>query len=80
MLSGQWQGRHPEVMALDANMRLMKAEIFIVLRDTRRVQQTIEDITERYEGRENLLVEFPDGEQGTLLEGLQKLQQDKWRG
>ena len=80
MLSGQWQGRHPEVMALDANMRLMKAEIFIVLRDTRRVQQTIEDISERYEGRENMLVEFPDGEQGTLLEGLQKLQQDKWRG
>ena len=25
MLSGHWQSRHPEVMALDANIRLMKA-------------------------------------------------------
>ena len=80
MLSGQWQSRHPEVMALDANLRLMQAEIFIVLRDTRRVQDTIEDIAARYEGRDNMLVVFPSGEQGTLLEGLQRLQKDKWRG
>jgi hypothetical protein len=80
LLAAQWQSRHPEVMALDANLRLMKAEIFIVLRDTRRVQDTIEVITALYAGRENMLVEFPNGEQGTLHEGLQKLQEDKWRG
>jgi len=80
LLSGQWQSRHPEVMALDANLRLMKAEVFIVMRDTGRVQDTIEDITSRYAGRENMLVEFPNGEQGTLSEGMQKLEQDKWRG
>lgn len=80
MLRGQWQSRHPELMALDANVRLMEAEVFIVMRDTSRVQETIEDILSRYTGRENMLVKFPSGEQGTLLEGLQKLQQGKWRG
>jgi hypothetical protein len=80
LLSGQWQSRHPEVMGLDANLRLLKAELFIVLRDTRRAQATIDDITARFGGRENMLVEFPDGEQGTLREGLQRLQHDKWRG
>ncbi len=79
LLAAQWQSRHPEVMALDANLRLMKAEIFILLRDTSRVQDTIEDITALYGGRENMLVEFPNGDQGTLHEGLQKLQRDKWR-
>jgi hypothetical protein len=79
LLSGKWQSRHPEVMALDANLRLMKAEIFIVLRDTGRVQDAIEDLTARYEGRENMLVELPNGEQATLREGLQQLQDDKWR-
>ena len=80
MLSGRWQSRHPEVMALDANLRLMKAEIFIVLRDTGRVQRTIEDISARYDRRQKMLVEFPNGEQGTLAEGLERLKQDKWRG
>lgn len=51
-----------------------------LLRDTRRAQATIDDITARFGGRENMLVEFPDGEQGTLREGLQRLQHDKWRG
>ena len=80
MLRGEWQSRHPELMALDANLRLMKAEVYIVMRDTSRVQETIDDILARYTGRENMLVQFPGGEQGTLLEGLQKLQQGKWRG
>lgn len=80
MLEGQWQSRHPELMALDANVRLLEAEIFIVMRDTSRVQRTIDDILTRYAGRENMLVKFPSGEQGTLLEGLQKVQQGKWRG
>ena len=80
LLAGRWQSRHPEVMALDANLRLIKAEIFIVLRDTGRVQDVIEELTVRYEGRENMLVEFANGEQGTLKEGLGRLENDKWRG
>lgn len=80
LLAGRWQSRHPEVMALDANLRLVKAEIFIVLRDTGRVQDVIEELNERYEGRENMLVEFANGEQGTLKQGLDRLQNDKWRG
>ena len=80
LLAGQWQTRHPEVMGLDANLRLMKAEIFIVLRDTGRVQDAIEEITERYAGRGNMLIELPGGEQGTLAEGLQRLEREKWRG
>jgi len=80
LLAGRWQSRHPEVMALDANLRLMKAEVFILMRDSGRVQETVEDIRARYAGRENMLVEFADGKQGTLREGLDRLERGKWAG
>jgi len=78
MLRPMWQSTHPEVMALDANLRFMKAQILADMRYPRRVQQSIEDIEIRFEGRESMLVEYPVGEQRALGEALEILRERKW--
>lgn len=80
LLRAEWQSRHPELMGLDANLRLAKAELLVRLRDPGRVQRTIEDIERRFAGRETMLVEFPIGEQNTLKHSLALLRERKWRG
>ena len=78
--SARRQSRHPELMALDANLRLAKAEVLIQMRSPKRVQEVIEELQKRYAGREDMLVEFPIGKQGTLRDGLRRLGERKWRG
>ena len=61
-------------------VRLAEASVLIQLRQTRRVQQVIDEVTSRYAGRESLLVEYPIGGQTTLAEALESLRTRKWRG
>jgi hypothetical protein len=78
LLAPAWQSTHPEVMALDANLRFMKAQILTDMRYTRRVQESIEDIERRFQGRESMLVEYPVGEQHSLGDALTLLRESKW--
>jgi len=78
LLRPQWQSSHPEVMALDANLRFMKAQILADMRYPRRVQQAIDDIQIRFEGRETMLIEYPVGEQRSLGDALELLRDRKW--
>lgn len=78
MLRPAWQSTHPEVMALDANLRFMRAQILADMRYTRKVQESLEDIEERFIGREGMLVEYPVGEQRPLGEALDLLAEQKW--
>jgi hypothetical protein len=80
LLQHAWQSRHPELMALDAGLRLVQAEVLVRMRDTRRVQHIIEEIQERYAGRENMIVAYPIGGQGSIAQGLETLRNRKWRG
>lgn len=78
MLAPAWQSTHPELMALDANLRFMKAQLLADMRYTRKVQDAIEDIEIRFMGREGMLVEYPVGEQRPLGEALVLLRESKW--
>jgi len=78
LLKPDWQSSHPEVMALDANLRFMKAQLLANMRYPRKVQDSIEDIEERFEGRESMLIEYPVGEQRALGEALEMLRDQKW--
>lgn len=80
LLEGAWQSTHPELMALDANLRFAQAEVLIQMRAPRRVQQVIDQIRARYGARGSMLVEFPIGAQSTLEQGLEILGNRKWRG
>ena len=78
MLRPVWQSTHPEIMALDANLRFMRAQVLADMRYTRKVQESLEDIEIRFMGREGMLVEYPVGEQHPLGEALDLLAEQKW--
>ena len=78
LLQPEWQSSHPEVMAVDANLRFMKAQLLSNMRYPRKVQESIDDIEDRFEGRESMLVEYPVGEQRSLGEALEMLRDQKW--
>lgn len=80
LLAPDWPSSHPELMELDANLRFMKAQILTDMRYTRLVQRAIDDIEGRFQGRENMLVEYPAGEQHALGEALTILREQKWGG
>jgi hypothetical protein len=80
LLASQWQSGHAELMARDASLRFMQAELLIQMRYPRRVQEVRNEIESRYEGQHDLLIEYPVGKQGTLGRGLEILKDRKWRG
>jgi hypothetical protein len=80
LIAPTWPSNHPEMAAVDANLRFMKAELLIQLRRTRDVQRVIDDIRVRYEGRQQMLVDYPLGQQSTITDGIEKLKNSKWNG
>ncbi len=80
LLRSEWQSRHPELAAMDATLRLVKAELLMHMRETRRMQQELDELSRRFEGRSDMLVEYPVGQQVSLDEALELLRERKWRG
>jgi len=80
LLRSEWQSRHPELSALDASLRLVEAEVFVELRDTGRVQEALDEVARRFQGRETLLVDYPVGQQTQLGAAIESLRKRKWRG
>jgi hypothetical protein len=80
LLASEWQSGHPELMARDASLRFLQAELLIEMRYPRRVQDVRDEIERRYESQHDLLIEYPVGKQGTLGRGLEILRDRKWRG
>jgi hypothetical protein len=78
LLESRWQSSHPELMSVDASLRLIKTEILIDMSRPKEVEQTLGDLAQRFEGRAQLLVEHPVGEQCTLLEALEDLDAREW--
>lgn len=80
MLRGEWQSQHPELMGIDANLRFVEAEVLMQMRDPSATEYAIEEIERRFRGRENMLVDYPIGEQTPLAEAVEILRERKWRG
>jgi hypothetical protein len=80
LIRPEWTSDHPEVAAIDANLRFMKAELLIQMRQTRQVQRVLDDIRARYADRGQMLVEYPLGQQTTITQAIEKLKTRKWNG
>jgi hypothetical protein len=80
LLEREWQSQHPELVGLDANVRVMEAELFMLMRRPQQMQDVLDEIERRFAGREDLLVDYPVGQQHTLAEALEILNRRKWRG
>jgi len=80
LLEPEWQSEHPELQGLDANVRLVQAEMLMQLRSPQRMQRALDEIQRRYAGRGDMLVDYPVGAQSTLAEAIETLTTRKWRG
>ena len=80
LLEREWQSQHPELVGLDANVRVMEAELLMLMRRPQQMQRVLDEIERRFEGRLDLLVDYPVGQQHTLAEALEILNRRKWRG
>jgi hypothetical protein len=80
LLVADWQSGHPELLGLDANIRLMQAELFMLLGDRASMSEVVETIETRYAGRMQMLVDYPAGQQNELEEALRILSRRKWWG
>lgn len=78
LLAGEWQSRHPEVAVLDVNVRLAVAELWVQMNAGSAADRMLEEIERRYAGREQMLVAYPIGTQGTLGDGLERLRDRDW--
>ena len=57
---------------------LPQNQVYLAFTHPRKVQESIDDIEDRFEGRESMLVEYPVGEQRALGEALEILRDQKW--
>ncbi len=77
LLLHEWQSRHPEVAVLDASLRLAKADVLLRMRQFERAGEVFGQLERRFEGRDNLLVEYPIGTRRPLGEALRILRDGK---
>jgi hypothetical protein len=80
LLEGEWQSRHPELAALDANARLGEAALLLHLQERGRAEDAMDEIARRFQGREDMLVAYPVGKQTPLGKALKELRERKWSG
>lgn len=78
ILEGEWQSRHPEMAVRDADVRLAVAELWFRIGATSRTDRMLDEIERRYQGREDMLVSYPLGSQGTLRQGVDRLRNRSW--
>ena len=80
LLAGEWQSRHPELAALDANVRFAEAELLVQLQLHGRAEDAMDEISRRFKGREDMLVAYPKDKQTPLGKALDELRERKWSG
>jgi hypothetical protein len=79
LLKPVWQSSHPELILVDANLRFIQAEVLIELGYRSWSGDAIDQITHRYDGRGNMLIDYPTGTQTTLREALTVLRTREFR-
>jgi hypothetical protein len=80
MLATEMHSKHPELAGLDASIRLAEAELLTKLRSPARAQQVVDELERLYEGREDMLVDWPVGKKTPLRKAMNLLEDQKWRG
>ena len=80
MLATEMHSEQPELAGLDASIRFLEAEMLTKLRSPHRAQQTIDALEHLYQGREDMLVDWPIGKKTPLRKAMELLEDRKWHG
>jgi hypothetical protein len=80
MLETEMHSKQPELAGVDASIRFLEAEMLTKLRSPARAQKTVDELERLYQGREDMLVDWPIGKKTTLKKAMDLLNDEKWRG
>jgi hypothetical protein len=80
MLETEMNSKQPELAGLDVSIRFLEAEMLTKLRSPARAQKVINQLERLYEGRADMLVDWPIGKKTPLKKAMDLLDDRKWRG
>jgi hypothetical protein len=80
MLATEMHSKQPELAGLDATIRFLEAEMLTTLRSPARAQKVVDELERLYEGRADMLVDWPVGKKTPLKKAMDLLEDEKWRG
>lgn len=75
LFEGTESNDDPELAVLDAELRLMKAELLIETKDYWSAGDVIDSVESRHGARRSMLVRFPVGEQSTIAASIEYLRE-----
>ena len=74
VLSDRREGWSPQLTQLDANLLFAQAHIAVDLRDEQRVAALLDEIENRFDGMEQLVVQYPIGNENSLEDASRHLE------
>jgi hypothetical protein len=79
LLARDWTSHHPELGGLDASIRFVSIELLAKLDSPHRAEALIDDAKARFEGRGDLMVDYPVGKRSKLDRALELVEEEYWR-
>jgi hypothetical protein len=79
LLGKEWTSHHPEIGGLDASIRFLAIEVLAKLDSPHRAEAMIDDLKLRFEGRGNLMVDYPVGRRTNVNKALELVEEQYWR-
>ncbi len=79
LLRPEWPSRHPDLMTMDATLRFARADLMRRLQDSQEFERALADIERRFTGRQEMLIEYPLGQERTVRSAVQMLRgRSRW--
>ena len=75
LLSSSTASEDPGLAALGASLHFVKGDLLVEMSERYRVWGVIDEIDDRFEGRDSLIVDYPIGSQTTLRDALEYLRE-----
>ena len=78
LLANEWQSRQPGMMAVDANLRLLYADLLVGLGRPQEMQSVVDELQRRFLGQESMIVDYPVGHRTTLRKAVETVRTREW--
>jgi hypothetical protein len=79
LLARSWTSHHPELGGLDASIRFFAIETLAKLNAPHRAKLLIKDLKARFQGRGDLMVDYPIGRRSNVTKALELVEEQYWR-
>jgi hypothetical protein len=78
LLAPGWQSANPALETLDAELRLLEAELLMRLEHRSEAERVLDELERRFSHRSDLMVSYPVGKQSALGEAVRIARAPRW--